>query len=539
MDNEPVRPRSWLSRVLIATVAVSAISHIAVIAQTPFGDEFVVIQNVWHMVIERTIFPPHAIYPALYSYMIAPALGLVASAMVSLGIPGSFQDLSELMSLRPLAVFWPARAVTLLCWGVTAWAVHRIARELTDSDEGALPALAGFASVVGTLRYSGYALPDVPQMMFLTLALMFALRLARGEDAPRNATWAGLLTGLAIATKYQAVAVVIPVLVAAWLGGAASERVGRVVRVTGMAALGFVLGCPGWVFAPRHYWAGLSSVREHMAVGHIGQEGAPLLGQLELLARADGLLPALAVVAVIALIAGRRTRKDPALIVLMVAGAAILLTASPARKQSLQFIFGLYPVMAMLVAVWIGGLTKARARTISSLCAMGFAAMALVGAWWAYRAVALPDSTVVAREWINANVPEGAAMSVDWNYVPRLLDADELAYLRGGLRTDFMREAYAGLRGYRIVPMGWTAATLDTTDAEWIVTSSGCYARFFEFGLFTMRPTAPGSPLREMFEGRRGYYAALLRGNPRWRLAYEVRTGRGPTVLVFTRRGSS
>lgn len=280
-------------------------------------------------------------------------------------------------------------------------------------------------------------------------------------------------------------------------------------------------------------------MREHMAVGHIGQEGVPLLGQLELLARADGLLPALGAVAVIALLAGRRTRKDPALIVLMVAGAAILLTASPARKQSLQFIFGLYPVMAILVAVWVSGLAERRARTISGLCAICFAVMAVIGASWAYRAVALPDSTVVAREWISANVPEGAAMSVDWNYVPRLLDAEELAYLRGGLRTEFMREAYEGLRGYRMVPMGWRAATLDTTDAEWIVISSGCYARFFEFGWFTMRPTPPGRPLREMFEGRRGYYAALLGGHPRWRRAHEVRTGNGPTVLVFARRNDS
>lgn len=280
-------------------------------------------------------------------------------------------------------------------------------------------------------------------------------------------------------------------------------------------------------------------MREHMAVGHIGQEGIPLLGQLELLVRADGLLPVLAAVAIIALIAKGRTRKDSALIVLMLAGAAVLLITSMARKQSLQFIFGLYPVMALLVAVWASGLTGRRARSVYGLCAMGFAAMAVVGAWWTYKAVALPESTTVAREWINANVSEGAAMSVDWNYVPQLLDGEELACLREGLRTEFMREAYAGLRGYRMVPMGWTAATLDTTDAEWIVTSSGCYERFFKFGWFTMRPTPSGSPLRGMFEDGYGYYAALLGEHARWQVAHEVSTGTGPTVLVFVRRDNS
>ncbi len=113
-DNENRARNPWLRRALIATVGVSVITHLAVMWQTPFGDEFVVVENVLHMVIEHTIIPRHAIYPALYSYMITPAIGLVTSAMVALGIPGSFQDLSELMALRPLALFWPARVVTLL-----------------------------------------------------------------------------------------------------------------------------------------------------------------------------------------------------------------------------------------------------------------------------------------------------------------------------------------------------------------------------------------------------------------------------------------
>jgi len=162
-----------------------------------------------------------------------------------------------------------------------------------------------------------------------------------------------------------------------------------------------------------------------------------------------------------------------------------------------------------------------------------------IGCLWACRAVLLPDSTVVAREWLNTHLPEDATIAVDWSYVPRLLDEAELEGLRADLRSDMVRSEYAELRGFRTVPMGWTDETLETTEAEYIVTSSGCLDRFFEFGWFTMRPPAPGSPLREQFEETRAFYDALLSGYAGWSLVYWADTGNGPRVLVFERREPS
>ncbi|MCD6361810.1 MAG: glycosyltransferase family 39 protein, partial [Armatimonadetes bacterium] len=286
--------------ICIALIIAGCVTHVLVTRQPGFGDEFVVVQNVWHMISERTIIPPHAVYPALYSYAITPAVVAASAIRVWMGAPPSYQDLSELMALRPLTGFWPARLVTMLCWMGCLWTVYVIGRGLWRERLPALAAAAVFAGAVGPLRYSGYALPDVPMMLVMTLALMFALRVVRGERPSRNIALAGLLGGLAVATKYQAVAVLAPVALAAWLAG--GERLRLMGRAALAAAAGFIAGCPGWVLAPGHYWRGLMSVRAHMGAGHIGFHGVPLLGQLELLLRADAALGILGVLAALMLV---------------------------------------------------------------------------------------------------------------------------------------------------------------------------------------------------------------------------------------------
>lgn len=522
-----------LAVALICALAMGALARVLATRQPVFSDEFVILGNLWEFIQHRTIIPEHTQYPALYSYMTAPVTAAFFAASVLRGMPPSIYDMSEWSAYAPEAAMWPARLVSVACWCVCAWAVYRLAAESLGRWGPGLLAAAAFGAALGTLEYSGYGLPDVAMTMWLALALVQAARLARREHVRRSAVLAGLFAGLAMATKYTATALALPLLVASLL--AADDwriRVRLVGIMVGCAVAAFLVGCPGWLLAPGHYWQGLEYERAHMARGHLGMMGVPVLGQLELLVTADPAVTALAALGLVLLLVRGRS-PDPGRLVLAAAAVAVFAMAAPARKQSLQYLFGLYPVLAVVCGVAAGGRTG---RGYRWLCAVVLVGSAACGLFWGYRVAMVPDSLTVARQWLNAHLPDDAVVSVDWIDVPRLLTHEEVDPLTEGLRTERVRRLYAGLRVFTGRDIQYTEAFLRDTDADWLVTSSTAYARFFEFGRFTRLPPPPGSELAAEFEQRRRFYQALFEGAWGWEKVHEVSTGNGPTVRVFARR---
>lgn len=530
---------AWLRITLLAIVSVSLLAHLLATLQPVFSDEYLVFRNFRDFVQNRTLIPQHTQYPSLFSYMVAPVNAAFFGASVALGLPPSIPDFLRWTALQPELAMWPARLVSLICWGVTAWVVFLLALETIGSRRLAAIAGAGFASAYGLLEYSGYGLPDVAMMMWATLALLYALRLMRGNHPIRDAAIAGGLAGLAMATKYSAIAVVAPLLAAVLLAETQDRRL-RLRMLGTMAGVGvaaFIAGCPGWIVAPEDYWWGLQFERAHMARGHLGFFGVPILGQLELLS----VDPVLLIGGITGGVVWGTRCASRQLILLAIAGAAVLAMAAPAKKQSLQYIFAIYPILAILLAGGLAHLASRLRRPLTLLVLVGLLLTAAWGLLWGYRVALFPDSLVVGRQWINAQMPEDAVVAVDWIGVPRLISESELAELREGLRTEMVRAAYEGLRGFETVGLPpddmayWTRDFLATTRATWLVTSSAGYERFFEFGRFTRLPPPEGAELRGEFVQKRDFYQALRDGYAGWELEHEVFTGNGPTVQIYRR----
>ncbi len=527
------RAVQWL---LVGAILLAITARALGTLRPVFSDEFLILGNLWDFVQDRTIIPGHTRYPSLYSYMTAPLTGLFALLSVAAGLPPSIYDFSEWMAYRPELAMWPARMVSFACWGVCVWAVHLMTTEIPGNRRMGIVGAGAFAAAFGTLDYSGYGLPDTAMMMWSALALLFALRMMRGDRPTQDAFVAGLLAGLAVSTKYSAIAIFPPLVAAALLH---CEGWRRGLRLIGTGAIGtlvgFVLGTPGWVLAFESFAEGLAWERAHMARGHLGYTGVPLLGQLELLVGAD--LP-LMVLAVTGSLMWARRRPNREFGVLIVAAVAVFAMAAPARKQSLHYLFVLYPVAAVLLAGGLSTIGGNARRVGTSVVALACVGTAVFSLWWGYRVALVPDSLHVAREWINARMPDEAVIAMDWTGVPRLVCEDEVEGLREGLRTDFTRNIYAGLRTFPTVSIDHRVDFLYQTEAEWLVTSSICHARFFEFGRFTRIRPAPESEIGREFARRRAFYRALQNGGGGWRLEYEVRTGNGPAVQIY-RRGRS
>jgi Dolichyl-phosphate-mannose-protein mannosyltransferase len=115
-----------------------------------------------------------------------------------------------------------------------------------------------FATSAGFVSYAHFLTADMPLLFWMLAALLAAHRLA-SDPGTRNYAVAGFLTGIAIATKYNGVAVGIALLVAHFFatkdGGFRRMILSRQLGIgLGMVLLGFLFGCPTSLYEPRRFW---------------------------------------------------------------------------------------------------------------------------------------------------------------------------------------------------------------------------------------------------------------------------------------------
>ncbi len=161
---------------------------------------------------------------------------------------------------------------------VTVLLVYLLGRRLFDETTG-LASAVFLAVAFLHVRDSHFGVTDVAMTMLLTLAVVLLIaahdraREASG-DAGRFAA-AGLVAGLAASTKYNAILLVAPAVVAAgllWPAETAAGRVERTVRRLGAwglaMAVGFLLGTPYAMLEPTRFWQDASSEAMHLRAGH-------------------------------------------------------------------------------------------------------------------------------------------------------------------------------------------------------------------------------------------------------------------------------
>ena len=115
-----------------------------------------------------------------------------------------------------------------------------------------------FATSAGFITHAHFLTADMPLLFWMLAALWASYRLASAPTT-RNYAVAGFLTGIAIATKYNGLAVGIALLVAHFFAtkdaGLRRMILSRQLGIgLGMALLGFLFGCPTSLYEPRRFW---------------------------------------------------------------------------------------------------------------------------------------------------------------------------------------------------------------------------------------------------------------------------------------------
>jgi 4-amino-4-deoxy-L-arabinose transferase-like glycosyltransferase len=414
-------------------------------------DEPVTINVAVRMLQNGELNPHFFHWGTAYFYLVAAAYVPYFLGGLALGRFHSRLDLATIksyglgMGYIPLpAEVWLARLVSIALGVGTIWLVYLIGRRLYNRKAGVLAA-ALLAVSPPHVAQSHFARPDVAMTFFLCLSILYAIRWLE-EGRRGDSVWAGFWGGVAVATKYNAGALVLSVVGATQLlryGWQAWRKPDLLWAGCG-AAIGFVLGAPSTIIATQEFWEGLTFAVRYYSGGHAGMEGDPLLWYLRFLAN-QGLWSLLAIGG-IAWGLGRRNRVAMLLSVVTLVYFGLICTYTVRNGRTILPLFPLMSALGGAVLMWVGErLNQVRRfarpiRALSSIVLLVTFASPLAEVIAIDRNLTQQSTQTLAREWIIAHIPAATHISGE-NYTAILHPTEyKTAYLANA--TDRSRAWY-------------------------------------------------------------------------------------------------
>ncbi|MDT7595392.1 MAG: hypothetical protein QOJ06_938 [Pseudonocardiales bacterium] len=314
------------------------------------------------------------------------------------------------------------------------------------------------------ITHSRFITPDVPTALLIAVAVLAAVHLMRSDSWLAYAV-SGLAVGLATSTKYTAVLVAVPVVLAALLGP--TDRAGLRRAAAGLplagacAVLAFLAATPYALLDRPAFLKGVQFERHHYATGHAGMDGNAPGFYAGYLATHEGLLVALALVAVLAVTIWDRQRWRTAVVLgsFPVIYSAVVAMQAVRNDRTIMLIL---PPLAVLAALAIEPLmtTCAQHHQSVGLATAGTAVVALVVGAVArlpYPALPYPAPSTwnAAQHWFDERTPSGTTVLIE-PYAPWLNPAR-----------------------YQLIPCG-RVVDCPPPRGGYVVASEGMYGRFTE-----------------------------------------------------------
>jgi 4-amino-4-deoxy-L-arabinose transferase-like glycosyltransferase len=297
-----------------------------------------------------------------------------------------------------------------------------------------LPLAVSYGRVVRT---------DSAGVFFAVLALLLIVRLL--DRAPlRDFVVAGVVVGLGISSRYFLVTLLAALVVA---GGLAIRH-----RVPGASIRGIAAGVGAaittFVVTTPYFLLDWSTARASLAnenTSNLGHDGLSPVGNLRWYlgnSFPKSLTWPLALLAVIGVVAALWSRRDPRRLVLLAGITAFVVAISMSRLHWERWPLPILPVVVLFAVdglVWLTSASSALLRQPALAPALAVAGVVLVALWPARDAVQLdvresrPSTRVVARRWIEANIPPGSRLVKELKTAP--LDHTSLHWMERNTLT--------------------------------------------------------------------------------------------------------
>jgi hypothetical protein len=355
-------------------------------------------------------------YPSLYMYCLFVMYGISYVIGAAAGVFHSTDEFARLFFIDSTLFYLSGRVVALACGVGNVLLLYALGKRIYNEKVGLMSAaLLSFSP--HHIAFSHVIKIEVPAGFLATASLWFTWS-AYKSGALRSYALAGLLAGLAASTMYPAGFVIIALPIAQLLRYRAglSKIVDRnMLAAAPVCALGFFIGTPFAILDWRAFLSELSSVGNLYSSGRIWVE-SPFFPFTSLLESMGSTIGAVALLGTVYAVLVRRGPGD-----LIVASYPVFLGfffAMFATKEYHHMIIG-FPALCLLGGRLLDDAVQAIARQRRwAPVAMTAATVAIVAvpadetAVRQYR-LTLPDTRMLAKEWIETHVPYGSTIVMD------------------------------------------------------------------------------------------------------------------------------
>lgn len=300
-------------------------------------DEFLTVETALQKVIKQgTLEVGFYNYPSLYIF-ISSLFIMFGMAYGDAGTLGDAYYLAKLASavigtLAVIAVFFAGKAF----WGKRAGL------------------FAAFVLALAPLHiiHSHFATVDVPSTLFISLVLICCAYIAK-ESKWKFIIWAGVFSGLAMGTKYNAVLVFLSVAASIILTESKDSIKTKIIKIITsglLAVLVFLLSTPGAFLNTSAFMNGILYEAAHQSQGHsnvfLGM-GNPYFFNISFnLFRGIGAINT--IIALLAIIYGIY-KKDKTVWILLAFLLPYYLLMSASKVNFARYLIPIYPVIALMV----------------------------------------------------------------------------------------------------------------------------------------------------------------------------------------------
>ncbi len=416
-------PRLAIGILMVATVWLGAQGMMADLPQSRVGAEQKHIQLA--VKYGSGDLNPHSFdHPPLLSYILFVLYGAVFLAGRMIGWFHSALDFERLYFTDPTLFYVTARVFILALSAATIPLFYAIAKQLCGV-KPALMATVWMAASPVVVVWSHYATPTIP-LLFMCLASLYWTVQVLHRSRFWDSALAGFCGGLAIATKYDAGLLIVPLTVAHLLVFHQHRRLmmQRLELALAAVAVGFFIGCPFSLLDFQTFFAQWHTLLyEELITSRSGRAFLPIFlvdkpGWLYILLDAWptgwGLPLTIVGLSGTAYALTQRRREDMVLISLILAAYGFI-----GSWQSIapRYFIAVVPFLLLLGALWLSKVVAASLRSpamqTGALCALTgvLAVVPALNSLTFDRLVSQRSAHLLAKDWIEATIPSGAVIA--------------------------------------------------------------------------------------------------------------------------------